>query len=379
MPLEEVTLAEAFKEAGYATGFVGKWHLGDRPYYPEEQGFDVNVAGSQYGYPFTYFSPYKRGDNSMELEGGEEGEYLTDRLTDESLKFLESNKDKPFLLYHSYYTVHNPQEAKPELVDKYRIKSQGLPPHSGPRYIRDGDRETRQAQDDPVYAGMVQSLDESVGRILRKLEEMGVADHTAVIFMSDNGGLSTSEGSPTSNVPLRGGKGWLYEGGVREPMIVHWPGTVKGGSVCSEPVISNDFYPTMLEMAGISARPAQHVDGVSLVPLLQQEDDLPERPLFWHFPHYGNQGGLPGAAVRLGDFKLIEFFEDGSLELYNLREDLSEENNLVQAMPDKVEELLELLHDWQESVDARMPSPNPDFDPDAWEAFHRRQRENSRR
>jgi arylsulfatase A-like enzyme len=315
----------------------------------------------------------------MELEGGEEGEYLTDRLTEESVKFLEANKDRPFLLYHSYYTVHNPQEAKPELVEKYRSKAERLPSRPGPRYIRDGDRETRQVQDDPVYAGMVQSLDESVGRIRSKLEELGVAGHTAVVFMSDNGGLSTSEGSPTSNVPLRGGKGWLYEGGIREPMIVYWPGVTRQGSVCGEPVISNDFYPTMLEMAGLGSRGSQHVDGVSLVPLLEGRGNAVERPLFWHFPHYGNQGGLPGAAVRLGDFKLIEFFEDGGIELYDLKKDLSEQNNLARAMPEKAEELLELLHSWQERVNARVPTPNPDFNADEWESFHRRQRENSRR
>lgn len=379
LPLEEYTIAEALKQAGYATGFVGKWHLGDRPYYPENQGFDLNVAGNQFGYPPTYFYPYKKGDYALDLKGGGEGEYLTDRLTEEALHFLKQTEDKPFFLYFSYYTVHNPQEAKPGLVERFTAKRDSLPPFEGPRYVPEGDRENRQVQDDPVYAGMVHSLDESVGRVLAELEEMGVADRTIVFFMSDNGGLSTSEGSPTSNLPLRAGKGWLYEGGIREPLIVRWPGRAQPGAVSHVPVISTDFYPTMLEMAGLELVPGQHRDGVSLVPVLTEAGGLPDRPLFWHFPHYGNQGGAPGAAVRNGVYKLIEFFEDSRVELYDLSSDLSEQNNLASASPETASRLREMLHDWQQSVNAKMPSENPEFDEKAWQEWHRSQRERSRR
>jgi len=202
-------------------------------------------------------------------------------------------------------------------------------------------------------------MDTAVGDVLGALDRLGLADHTAVIFMSDNGGLSTSEGSPTSNLPLRAGKGWLYEGGIREPMIIKWPGVVAPGSVCREPVISNDFYPTMLEMAGLSLRSDQHVDGVSLVPLLLQRG-VPERDaIFWHYPHYGNQGGSPGAAIRCGDFKLIEFFEDDRVELYNLADDIGEQHDLANEMPDKAAALRKRLDAWQAEVAARFPSPNP--------------------
>jgi len=357
LPLEEVTLAEALKEAGYATGFVGKWHLGDRPYLPENQGFDLNVAGGKWGSPPGYFFPYenKKADYKLEFPGAQEGEYLTDRLTIESLKFLETNKDKPFLLYLSHYAVHTPLQAKEELVHRYEEKAKNLPPVEGPRFLPEGEREARQIQDHAVYAAMVQSVDESVGRVLAKLEELGVAEQTIVIFMSDNGGLSTSEGSPTSNVPLRAGKGWLYEGGIREPTIVKWPGVVASGSLCQEPVVSTDFYPTMLEMAGLPLRPAQHIDGVSFVPLLKEEGSLGREAIYWHYPHYGNQGGSPAGAVRVGDYKLIEFFEDNRVELYDLKQDIGEKHDLSKEMPEKARELHDLLQEWRVSVDARMP------------------------
>jgi arylsulfatase A-like enzyme len=381
LPLEEVTLAEAFKEAGYATAFVGKWHLGDRPYFPENQGFDRNVAGDKWGAPPTYFYPYENPDSPgwgrrLGLPGGEEGELLTDRLTDESLKFLDESREGPFLLYLSYYAVHTPLMTKPELEAKYEAKRAALPPADGPRFVPEGPRENRQVQDHPVYAGMVQSVDESVGRVLARLEELGVADRTAVVFMSDNGGLSTSEGSPTSNVPLRAGKGWLYEGGIREPMIIKWPGVVAPGSACDEPVISTDFYPTLLEMAGLPPKPEQHVDGLSLVPLLEQTGTLDRQELFWHYPHYGNQGTTPSGAIRDGDLKLIEYFEDGRVELFDLSEDIGEQHDLAAESPEEVKRLRERLESWRAEVDAAMPrGPNPDFDPVAWQEWHRRQRE----
>jgi arylsulfatase A-like enzyme len=366
MPLEEVTIAEALKEAGYVTCFVGKWHLGGQPYWPEHQGFDINIGGTSSGMPRSYFYPQWSGNPPIE---GRPGEYLTDKLTDESLKFLEANRDKPFLLYLSHYAVHIPLQAKQNMIDKYQTKA-AAKLIEGPRLLPEGDTEARQVQDHPIYAGMVQSVDESVGRVMKKLDELGVADNTVVIFMSDNGGLSTAEGSPTSNVPLRAGKGWLYEGGIREPMIIKWPGVAKAGSICSEPVISTDFYPTMLAMAGLPLKPEQHIDGVSLAQLLRGKKSLDRDPpprlasgdagagaIFWHYPHYSNQGGGPAGAVRAGDYKLIEFYEDGRLELYNLTEDVSEKNNLVKHMPDKAAELHRILKNWRQDVNAQMPTP----------------------
>jgi arylsulfatase A-like enzyme len=383
MPLEETTLAEAFKQAGYATCLTGKWHLGSEGYYPIDQGFDTNIVGCEYGNKNSYFPPYSRmydGNSwSLRLEGDFDGKYLTDFLADESIKFIQTNSKKPFLLYHSFYTVHTPLQAKEADIKKYEEKAAKLPPHPGPRFIPEGHREARQVQDLPVYAAMVESMDTAVGRIMETLEELGVADNTAIIFMSDNGGLSTSEGSPTSNLPLRAGKGWMYEGGIREPMIVKWPGHTAPGSTCSEPVTSTDFYPTMLEMAGLSAMPAQHADGVSMVPLLTNSGSLDRNAIYWHYPHYGNQGGTPCGAVRAGDFKLIEFFEDNHVELYNLTEDIGEHNDLAQTMPDKVEELRANLHAWRASVDAAMPTPNLNYDPVADEASHKRQRERAHR
>jgi arylsulfatase A-like enzyme len=364
LPLDEVTIAEALKEAGYATGYVGKWHLGKEPYYPEHQGFDVNVAGNDRGSPPSYFAPYVRRDYKLDIPPGPDGEYLTDRLTDEAVAFLEANHEKPFLLYLSHYAVHTPLQSKQELTEYYEAKAAKLPPHDGPREIPEGKRMARQVQDHAVYGGMMHSTDDSVGRVLDALENLGVSDNTVVIFMSDNGGLSTSEGSPTSNLPLRAGKGWLYEGGIREPMIIKWPGAVKPGSVSDAPVTSTDFYPTMLAMAGIDLKPQQHVDGVSLVPALTGKGTIPQRPLFWHYPHYGNQGGFPGGAVRLGDYKLIERYETGDLELYNLAADIGEHNDLADAMPDKAAELHALLKQWRADVDARMPTPNPDWKPE---------------
>jgi arylsulfatase A-like enzyme len=218
-------------------------------------------------------------------------------------------------------------------------------------------------QGHPTYAGMVETLDRNVGRLMSKVEEMGLKDHTIIIFMSDNGGLSTAEGSPTSNLPLRGGKGWLYEGGIREPMIIRWPGSGTEGKVCSIPVTSTDFYPTILSMAGLGAMPEQHMDGMDLTPLFIDEGMLPERPIFWHYPHYSNQGGKPGAAMRLGDLKIIEFFEDQAVELYDLSNDIGEMQDLSTVYPEKCEEMLRLLHRWQVSVEADGMDPNPGYAP----------------
>jgi len=351
LPLEEFTVGEALKDGGYTTCFIGKWHLGGPEYYPDKQGFQTTVAvAAGCG---GYFSPYKNF-----LKDTPPGEYLTDRLTDESLKFIDAAKGQPFFLYLSHYAVHIPLQAKKDLAAKYAAKAAQLPPVEA-KFIPEGNVKARQVQDHPVYAAMVQSMDESVGRIMKKLEELGLADRTAIIFMSDNGGLSTAEGTPTANVPLRGGKGWLYEGGIREPLIIKWPGVTKPGARCDVPVTSTDFYPTLLEMAGLPLRPEQHVDGVSIVPLLRGGQSLPRQAIYWHYPHYANQGGSPGGVVRAGDYKLIEFYEDNRVELYNLKDDLGEKNDLAARMPDKAKELRERLARWRQEVGARMPTPAP--------------------
>ena len=351
LPLEEVTFAGALREAGYRTGFIGKWHLGGPDFFPDKQGFDLNLGGCAKGSPPSYFSPY----GIPTLTDGPKGEYLTDRLTDEALKFIAGAAGRPFLLYLSHHAVHTPLQAKPGLLAKYRAKAARLPTPAGPEFLPEGRNQARQIQNQPVYAAMVESLDESVGRVLRKLAELGLEQNTVIVFTSDNGGLSTSEGSPTSNVPLRAGKGWHYEGGVREPLLVRWPGVTRPGSLCQAPMISTDYYPTFLEMAGLPLRPRQHVDGVSLVPLLKGGAPA-ERPLFWHYPHYSNQGGGPCGAVRLGDMKLIEWYEDDRVELYNLKNDLGENNDLAAKMPDKAAALRTMLHDWRKTVDATMPT-----------------------
>jgi len=357
---QEVTIAEAMKEAGYATFFAGKWHLGPEGFWPENQGFDVNKGGIERGGPYggkRYFSPY----GNPRLEDGPDGEHLPDRLASETVKFIKAQQDKPFLAYLSFYSVHTPLMARPDLKKKYQAKAKTLQ-SAGPTWGQEGSRKVRLVQDHAVYAGMVEAMDQAVGKVLDALERLQLANDTVVFFMSDNGGLSTSEGHPTSNLPLRAGKGWLYEGGIREPMIIRAPGTTKPGSICAEPVISTDFYPTILELGSLPLKPDQHLDGVSLVPLLKKHS-LAQRPLFWHYPHYGNQGGSPGGAIRLGDYKLIEFYEDNHVELYNLKNDIGEKNDLSAKLPQKTKELRKKLHAWLKEVDARMPKPKPDYKP----------------
>jgi len=356
LPHAEVTLAEAFKQAGYATFFAGKWHLGPEDFWPEDQGFDVNKGGWTVGSPRGgYFSPYR----NPRLEDGPKGQHLPIRLGRETADFIEAHKDEPFLAYLAFYSVHTPLMTTKALKAKYRAKRKDAP---GARWGREAARKVRLVQNHPVYAGMVEAMDTAVGIVLDRLDRLGLAENTVVFFMSDNGGLSTSEGSPTANAPLRAGKGWLYEGGIREPMIVRAPGLTRPGSVSTEPVISTDFYPTMLDLAGLPARPDQHVDGVSLRPLLEGKK-VDRGPIFWHYPHYGNQGGAPGGAVREGDWKLIEWYEDGRLELFNLRDDPGETRNLAEAHPDRIKALHAKLAAWRKDTGARMPSQNPRYKP----------------
>jgi len=345
LPLEEVTIAQALKPLGYVSASMGKWHLGGPPYYPDKHGFDLNVGGTEKGQPASYFGPF----DLPNLKGGSRDEYLTDRLTIEACRFIEANRDGPFFLYLPEFAVHLPEQAKAAVIERFQAKA-----------------DPKNPQHDPVYAAMISSLDENVGRILAKLEALGIAERTVVIFMSDNGGLAfegRSKQPVTSNAPLRAGKGHLYEGGIREPMMIRWPGVTRPGIVCHTPVSSIDFFPTILEMAGVKGGSNSPVDGRSLVPLLRPSGSLRREALYWHYPHYSNQGGVPSGAVRAGDYKLIEFYEDHRLELYNLADDIGESRNLAASDPKRTARLHQMLQAWRESVRATMPSLNPNYDP----------------
>ncbi len=367
---QEITIAEALKEKGYKTFFGGKWHLGEKGNWPTDQGFDINRGGGGNGAPKSYFSPYKNVEN---LAPGPDGEFLTDRLASEATAFLETcaqQKDS-FFLNLSFYSVHTPLQAPEDLIEKYKAKAVKMGRIDAKDSFAVGkerqiwpqakeELKVRIRQDHPVYAAMVESLDTAVGTVLDRLEELGLKDDTVVIFTSDNGGLSTAEGHPTSNLPLRAGKGWMYEGGIREPMVVRWPGVTPPGTICAVPVISMDFYPTMLEIAGLDQLKDQHIDGVSLVPVLRNPFAKFDRgPLFFHYPHYSNQGGFPASAMRSGDFKLIQDLEDGEYELYNLKEDIAEHNNISQLEVEKVKEMAAELDAWRKEVKARSLRPNP--------------------
>ncbi len=370
LPLSEKTLPKTLADNGYRTWHIGKWHLGKAPSTPENHGFQRNIGGCYWGAPRNgYFSPY----DIPGLEDGPEGEYLTDRLTNEAIELIQKEDDRPFFMYLSHYAVHTPVETHEHLRRKYEQKARDMgldkvktfeEGECFPTTMKKNERVVRRlVQSDPVYAGMIENLDWNVGRVLEALEKSGKAENTVVVFYSDNGGLSSAEGSVTCNAPLSEGKGWMYEGGTREPLILRWPGKIAPGTTCSTPVTSTDFYPTFLEMAGLSLMPKQHCDGESLLPLLTEEGALDRDAIFWHYPHYGNQGGTPASSVRSGDYKLIEFFEDGRLELYNLRQDIGEEHNLAEEKPEIAAELKRRLAQWREKVKAKYPEPNPNFEP----------------
>ncbi len=377
LPASEHTIAAALRDGGYATWHVGKWHLGGPGHRPEDHGFDRNIGGCEWGCPIKgYFAPWQ-----IPVLPGDDvppGTYLTDHLGDQAAQLIRdhaaADRTRPFFLNLWFYTVHTPIQAKPETIAKYEAKAKQmgldlLPTFAEGEFFpcehkKQQRVKRRLVQSDPVYAAMIEHMDTNVGKVMQALAEAGLADDTVVFFTSDNGGLATAEGSPTCNAPLAEGKGWMYEGGTREPLIANWPGYIPPGTVCQTPVTSPDFYPTLLEIAGLPPRPQQHVDGVSLVPLLTgRGDDLDRPDLFWHYPHYGNQGGTPGCSIRCGDFKLIEFFEDGRQELYNLRDDIGEQHNLIAAKPDVAAALAKRLHAWQSSVEAKIPQPNPNFVP----------------
>ncbi len=358
LPLSETTLAEALKQAGYATAHIGKWHLGGAGFEPEKQGFDVNIAGDHTGTPLSYFAPFQRNGVFMpKLETAAPNEYLSDRLTTEAERFIEQHKDKPFFLYLPHYSVHIPMKAKQELIAKYRAL---------PRPAR--------GQNNPVYAAMIESMDDSIGRLTRKLTQLGLSENTVFIFTADNGGLSTPEGADTpatDNTPLRAGKGYLYEGGIRVPLIITWPKGIKAGSINRAPVYSADLFATAVELAG--AKNTTGVDGMSLLPLLKGtmtgRGGFKRDALFWHYPHYSNQSvnageiNQPGAALRQGNLKLIEFYQDNHVELYDLKNDLSERHDLARARPQVAAQMQRKLAAWREAVGAQMMTPNPSYQP----------------
>lgn len=349
LPLEEVTIAERLRDAGYATFFAGKWHLGKEGFTPNVQGFGPGLIGGHEFHP----------PGTELLANTTDDPKSTDRIAAEAIQFISTHKDKPFFAYLPFLAPHIPIGANAELVAKYEKKKLSA---AADAWGSERNSKVRLVQNHAPYAAMVEQLDRAIGRVVHALETNGIADHTVVVFFSDNGGLATAEGHPTSNLPLRGGKGWPYEGGIREPCIIRAPGYTKPGSICDVPVISTDFYPTFLELAGLPAFPQQHRDGVSLLPLLKGDKFNRGAPLFWHYPHYGNQGGTPCGAIRDGDWKLIEWFEDGNLELYNITADLAERENLVKENPAKAKALHAKLIAWRKEVNAVMPTPNPNFD-----------------
>lgn len=347
LKLSEITVAERLKPADYRSAAVGKWHLGGEGHLPTDQGFDINIGGDHRGSPPRSPKPYFGPFELPNLKAGP-GEFLTEKLTEAAAGFIEQNRSNPFFLYLSHYTVHTPLNAREQDIARHRDKANG-------RY-------------NPIYAAMVESLDESVGGVMKAIERAGAADRTMVVFFGDNGGLryeGTSKNAVTDNAPLRAGKGHLYEGGIREPLIIRYPGVVKAGSVIDTPVCSVDFFPTFCDLAGVAPG---DVDGVSLMPLLRG-GKLPERALYWHYPHYSNQGGEPGSAIREGDWKLIAFHKDGRKELYNVRRDISETTNLVEKEPAITRRLSAKLEEWKRKAGAIMPQKNPNADP-AWPGWN---------
>ncbi len=361
LPLEEFTMAEAFREQGYKTFFAGKWHLGETEgFWPEFQGFEINKGGVNWGAPRLnseangYYSPY----NNPRLENGPEGEYLTNRLTDESLQFIGSAGDAPFFLYLAFYTIHTPIMGCDEYDEIYEEKSLQLPSKGEMITRMEHDAQTRINQSNAKYAAMMRSLDANVGRLLEKLDEQGYADNTIIVFTSDNGGLTTiPRGGPTAVVPLRAGKGWCYEGGIRVPLLISYPGMQHAGETCDVPAISMDYYPTLLELAGMDPDPGQHIDGKSIVPFLKDPGKAAHRTMVWHFPHYHGSAWRPGSAIRDGNWKLIEFYEDNIVELYDLENDMEERVDLAEAMPETAEKLRTLLHEELDQMGAHYPQP----------------------
>jgi len=380
LPLSERTIATALRQGGYHTWHVGKWHLGGKGSLPTDHGFEVNIGGDQRGsaagFPGVYFGPWVARDGSTPpgLEHSAPGEYLTDRLTDEAIRLIRGNHDgRPFFLHLSHYAVHTPIVSPPDLVQRYETKARRLGLDQAQALIEGelhpalhlmGQRILRRVlQSHTGYAAMMHNLDCNVGRLLSALDECGQADNTLVVFLSDNGGLSVGvEGSVTCTLPYREGKGWSEDGGLRIPMLVRWPDHIPGGRVVDVPMWQCDLYPTFLEAAGLPLEPERHRDGVGMLETLV-DGSAPDRDtLCWHYPHYSNQGGGPTGAIRRGDWKLIEHYETGACQLFDLANDPSECFDLAADQSDVVAELAQRLAAWRREVGAAMPVPNPDYD-----------------
>jgi arylsulfatase A len=343
LPLEETTIAEVLRKKGYRTACVGKWHLGAKGFLPSDQGFDVAHAGDEAGSTSNFFYPQWKTKINLE---GKEGDYLTDRLTTLAIEFIEENKSRPFFLYLPHFAVHTPIHAKEEKIRKYEAKS-----------------DPKNPQNYADYAAMIESMDESVGRILDTLDRLNLTANTMVVFTADNGGVTSLEWKKrpiTSNLPLRLGKGHTYEGGIRVPTIVRLPGVTKPGSVSHVPILSTDYAPTMAELAGTTMG---NIDGKSFVKALHGASNIGRNEIFWHYPHYSPQLGKPSAAIRRGDDKLILFFEDNHVELYNLKTDIGETNDLAAAQPQKAASMKKRLEEWLRETNAQIPMPNPNHDP----------------
>ncbi|MDX1681909.1 MAG: sulfatase, partial [Phycisphaeraceae bacterium] len=367
---DEITFPQVLHDAGYRTFFAGKWHLGGEGSYPEDFGFDINRGGWDVGSPAGgYFAPWE----NPKLEPGPDGENLPLRLARETADFIGEADDAPFLAYLSFYSVHSPIQTSRDRWEKFRQKAVARG-EVDQRFILDGPLPVRQVQDCPIYAGMIEAMDEAVGLVLDALDEHGLVEDTIVCFTSDNGGVSSGDAFSSAMLPLRGGKGRQWEGGIREPVYIRYPGEVEAGSQCEVPVSGIDFYPTLLELAGLKVPEAQTVDGRSFTRLLRGESDpaLADRDLFWHYPHYGNQGGDPSSIIRRGDWKLIHYYEDGHDELYDLSADPGEAHDLAAVHPDRVQTLRAALDDWLEDVGAKFPEPDPEFDSQARAARMRR-------
>jgi arylsulfatase A-like enzyme len=365
LPFEEKTFARILKENGYKTYFIGKWHLGNYPFWPENHGFDKNIGGCQWGAPrYGYFSPYK----IPTLPEGPEGEYLTDRLTEETIKIIKETEE-PFLIFLSHYAVHIPIQVPERYSEKYKEKLKKLkldkinPFIEGENFPCEHKKNLkiirRIIQSDPYYAGMIENLDENIGKVINALKETKKYENTAIIFTSDNGGLSTAEGSPTCNLPLREGKGWIEEGGIRVSLIMRIPGITDKlkNKKCDFPFISTDFYPTILEIAGIPLIPEQHKDGISILPVLKGEK-IKRNGIFFHWPHYGNQGGTPSSSVIYDEWKLIYSYEYEKYLLFNLNEDREEKNDLINKKPKEFEILKEIFQEYIKETGAKIPKKN---------------------
>ena len=363
----ETTISEAMKERGYRTFFAGKWHIGSEGSYPEDHGFDVNKGGWEKGSPIGgFFSPW----TNPRLENTTPGENLPMRLGKETAAFIRENQTAPFFAFLSFYAVHGPIQTTKEKWSKYRDKAEqmGLA-ESG--FEMERHLPIRRTQDNPVYAGLVESMDDAVGVVLAELVNLGLHDNTVVIFTSDNGGVASGDAFSSSNLPLRGGKGYQWEGGIREPYFIKVPWMDIAGKKSEVPVTGTDFYPTILDLAGFDPVPSQHMDGLSLLPVLEG-GSLDPRPLFWHYPHYGNQGGDPSSIIREGDWKMIHYWEDGHKELYNLKNDLGEANNVAAENPDRLKSLGEKLESLIKETRGRIPVPDPEYDPNLDQQRHER-------